>query len=39
MYLGVIVELAGAEELYENPPNPYTRALLSAIPKAEPDSD
>lgn len=39
MYFRVIVELAVAEELYENPPHPYTRAPLSAIPKAEPDSD
>lgn len=32
MYLGRLVERAGAEELFANPTHPYTRALLSAIP-------
>jgi len=32
MYLGRIVEMASAEELFANPVHPYTKALLSAIP-------
>ncbi len=37
MYLGRMAELAGADELYEQPLHPYTKALFSAIPMPDPN--
>lgn len=37
MYLGHMMELAGSEELYDNPMHPYTKALLSSIPIPDPE--
>lgn len=36
MYLGRIVEIGTVEEVFDNPQHPYTQALLSAIPRANP---
>jgi oligopeptide transport system ATP-binding protein len=39
MYFGKLVELANANDLYENPMHPYTQSLLSAIPLPDPDTE
>ena len=38
MYLGNVVEVAPVDELFENPQHPYTRSLLSAVPRIDPEA-
>ncbi|MEO4001999.1 oligopeptide/dipeptide ABC transporter ATP-binding protein [Mesorhizobium sp. CAU 1732] len=37
MYLGAMCELAEADAIYDRPAHPYTRALISAVPRPDPD--
>jgi len=37
MYLGNIVELSATSRVYSQPKHPYTEALLSAVPRTDPD--
>jgi len=39
MYLGNVMEIGPTEEIFENPSNPYTHSLLSAIPQPDPTAD
>jgi peptide/nickel transport system ATP-binding protein len=36
MYLGQLMEIGGADEVYAHPKHPYTRALIAAIPEPDP---
>ena len=37
MYVGKIVEAGNVEDIFERPKHPYTKALLEAVPEADPD--
>ncbi len=39
IHLGLLVEMAETEELFRHPLHPYTKALLSAVPQPNPDTD
>ena len=39
MYLGRVVELAGRDDIYDDPRHPYTRALISAVPIPDPKKE
>ena len=39
MYFGRLVDVASRDELYPDPRHPYTRALLSAVPRPDPHSE
>ena len=38
MYLGRIIETGAAEDVYQRPMHPYTRSLLAAVPRPDPDA-
>ena len=39
MYLGSLVELGASQDIFSSALHPYTKALISAIPEADPDSE